>query len=129
MIAYKVVYRPGLGNRQLVSCMIIDRGLKQEYRPGVEVTAKVGGFLCFKLKKQAKQFKRMLGPSCEVWKTEVSNEVVLPRYPLTIGCLFEFAKVLWEDKIASKAPWDYSPPTWPKGTIAFRKVTLRERVG
>ncbi len=123
MIAYKVVVK---GNEGHLVSYTATGSLAQTYKPNERVTAKIGGFLCFKTKKAAKTFKahKLAFGEIELWKVEVSESVLLPNCRLVIGVNLKNAKHLW----CNQAVGVFSA-MWPKGTVAYKHVTLKEKMG
>lgn len=122
MIAYKVVVKGNKGD--LISFMAIGR-LIQVYKPNERVTARVGGFLCFGAKKAAKAFMRnKVFTKVELWKVEVSGGVRLPDRKLVTGCNVRNAKLLW----SNQGGFNQLVGWWPDGTVAYKHVTLLEKV-
>lgn len=131
MIAYKVLRRGQTGNGLFSSVVLFN--LMQRYVPEVKATAKVGGFLCFRKVHTARVFMGKLractdgGLRFEIWKVEVEQEITLPEnriYSIN-DCLPSSLMKLWEYKYVLN-PMDYD--SWPEGTMAYKHVTLKEKV-
>ena len=123
MIAYKVFSKSWNGN-SLTSCMMVGIPLIQTYYPNIKATANIGGFLCFKRKKDAIEFSHC-NSLHEVWRVEVEENVRLPSRRVGVGCNAKSCTLLWRGMFTHPAT---TYAAWPEGTIAYRCVTPREKV-
>lgn len=124
MIAYKVVYKQ-LGTGALCSCIMVGR-LRQVYAPNIAVKAKVGGFLAFESLELAQYWTsaHFQAGVYEIWKCDGQERLTLPMRRFHGTNDVELIKSLW----AYKLDQNISGPSWPRGTIAYKYVTLLEKV-
>lgn len=125
MIAYKVVYYSKEFD-ELWSCSVGHSYLRQVYKPGVLVECKLGGFLLFDSPVHANDYSHGV-PYNEIWKCDVEGQVKLPPFGLFIfvESSIEAVKELWGVR---SVPSFTKRLRWPLGTLAFKKVTLKEKV-
>lgn len=121
MIAYKLVHKNSVG--ELESWMITGP-FRQVYKIDEKVTTKVGGFLCFKRKKDAKSFSSAgFFLNSELWRVEVRENVRLPKKRLLYLSNLKKVDEFWKGKLPLSDMF-----VFPKGTIAYKHVTLIKRV-
>ena len=121
MITFKVVYVNHHGHRlsAVVDCNIY---LCKCYTPEEWTVADVGGLLSFTSLEDAKQFLHDRAPF-EIWQTEAEDEVPLGKCSAVAhGITLEQATECW---IGISSEPDR---TWPKGTVAHRKLRLVKKV-
>jgi len=96
------------------------------YPIGKWVEAKIGGFLCYETVEQAKN-SGICGCFL-LYKCEVQNPVPLPKQRLEglFGLyLLTIARACWGNK---RIPEAHVTSVWPKGTVAYQRVKLLERI-
>ena len=106
------------------SAVIVQRILARNYKIGETTTAPVGGLLCFKTLKDAILWKEECGYSLIIFKAQSETKVPLGNnFYTTDSKIFlnkaslRLFKKLWRIRSISTFGW-------PKGTVAYKKVTL-----
>ena len=131
--AYKVTSRSWSVETKPSHYSCLTRGeAMQDYEKGILNTARVGGFLVFKTAEGALDWLANFDPEAEfeeycLWRCECNEEVVLGLVARV------WARNLSVEALAAFWAGDSDPsPTvtnlWPKGTLAYKKVTLTEQL-
>lgn len=122
MICYKAVKVVTINRRKYRVSRYTDKQLT--YYKGKFTEAPFGGILVFQELSQAK-----VTASCytetEIWKAECEDQIKLPQFRTHEFDDIEMLKKVWNEGLTylKDNTW-----FWPKGTLAFKRVKLIEKV-